>query len=73
MFLTNQKSTGTCYTTTVTFLVMALVFCPALLVLARPLGYFALASLAAACAACLALAWLSWSRFSRLTVPSLDD
>ncbi len=73
MFLANQKSTGTCYTTTVTLLVMALVFCPALLALARPIGTFAAYLLASASVLCLGLAWLSWKRYSSLTLPTLAE
>lgn len=72
MFSDIQKSTGTCYTTTAAFLILALVFCPALLVLIRPgdAGVFGLAS---AAAGCLTFAWLSWRNFSRLTIPTLGQ
>lgn len=72
MFLANQKSTGTCYTTSAAFLVVALVFCPALLAFIRPIGNLAVGLLVSAAVTCLALAWLCWRWFSRLTLPSLE-
>jgi len=39
MFESNQKSTGTRYTTTAGLLIMAFIFCPAVLVASRPVGY----------------------------------
>lgn len=73
MFSAIQKSTGTCYTTTAAFLILALVFCPALIVLFRPIGDAGILGLVSVAAACLALAWLSWRRFSRLTMPTLGQ
>ena len=69
MFDSDQKSTGTGYTTTVALLIMAFIFCPAVLVVSRPVGYVSL-SLAIACSAlCVILAWVNWKKSSRLSVP----
>ena len=71
MFDSNQKSTGTRYTTTVGLLIMAFIFCPAVLVASRPVGYVFL-SLAIACSVlCVILAWVNWKKSSRLTIPSI--
>jgi hypothetical protein len=72
MFAPQAKSTGTQFTTTVALLAMAVLFCPALLVLSGHIGYPAI-SLALAGSACfLALAWVSWTKYSRLTIPSIE-
>ncbi len=69
--LDSQKSTGTGYTTTVALLIMAIIFCPAVLIASRPIGYVSL-SLAIACSAlCVILAWVNWKKSSRLTIPSI--
>lgn len=71
MFNSYQKSTGTAYTTTVALLIIAFIFCPAVLVASRPVGYVSL-SLAIACSAlCVILARVNWKRSSRLTIPSI--
>jgi hypothetical protein len=71
MFDSDQKSTGTGYTSTVALLIMAFIFCPAVLVALRPVGYVFL-SLATACSAlCVILAWVNWKKSSRLTIPSI--
>jgi flagellar biosynthesis protein FliP len=71
MFASGQKSTGTEYTTTVAFLVVAFIFSPAILIFFRPFGYVSV-SLAIACSAlCVALAWVNWKRSSQLTIPSI--
>jgi len=72
MFDAHQKSTGTGYTTTVAFLVVAFIFIPAILVLSRPVGYVSI-SLAIVCGAIgIALAWVIWTRSSRLSIPSIE-
>lgn len=71
MFDTSQKSTGTGYTRTVAFLVVAFIFSPAALLFSRPVGYIS-ASLAIACSVlCVVLAWVNWKRFSRISIPSI--
>jgi hypothetical protein len=71
MLDSNQKPTGTRYTTTVGLLIMAFIFCPAVLIASRPVGYVALL-LAIACGGlCVILAWVNWKRSSRLTIPSI--
>lgn len=73
MFEASQKSTGTGYTTTVAFLVVAFIFSPAFLAFSRPLGYVSV-SLAVACSAlCITLAWLNWRKSSQLSIPSIAD
>lgn len=71
MYDSDQKSTGTGYTTTVALLVMAFIFIPAVVVASRPIGY-ASVSLAVACSAlCVVLAWANWKKSSQLTIPSI--
>ena len=71
MFDSDQKSTGTRYTTTVALLVMAFIFIPAVLVASRPSGYVSL-SLAIACSAlCVVFAWANWKKSSQLAIPSI--
>lgn len=73
MFASSQKSTGTEYTRTVAFLVVAFIFSPAILFFSRPLGYLSV-SLAIACSAlCVALAWVNWKKSSQLSIPSIED
>ena len=71
MFDTQQKSTGTDYTTTVAFLVAGLVFSPAMVVFLRPVGYMSVSLAVAGSVLCLAMAWLKWKRTSQLTIPSI--
>jgi len=72
MFNTQQKSTGTGYTTTVAFLVVAFVFSPAALLFSGRLGYISV-SLAIVCSAiCIALAWITWKKSSRRSMPSIE-
>jgi hypothetical protein len=66
-----QKYTGTRYTTTVALLIVAFVFSPAVLMLSRPFGSVA-TSIAVACSAlCVAFAWVNWKRHSELTILSI--
>lgn len=71
MFDAQQKATGTGYTTTATFLVVAFVFSPAVLVLSRPVGYVSVALAIVCSALCVALAWLNWRKSSQLSIPSI--
>ena len=66
-----QKTTGTQYTTTVALLIMAFIFCPAVLAASRSAGYVSLSLAIAFSALCATLAWLHWTKFSRLTIPSI--
>jgi hypothetical protein len=68
-----QKSTGTEYTTTVAFLLVGLVFSPAVLAVTRPIGYVSFAVTSVCSAMCLVLAWLNWKNSSRLTIPSIAN
>jgi hypothetical protein len=69
MFNAHGKSTGTRYTTTVAFLVVAFIFIPAILVVSR--GHVSI-SIAIACSAlCVALAWVNWKSSSQLSIPSI--
>jgi len=72
MFDPHQKPTGNRYTMTVTLLVIAIIFSPAVLIMSRPIGYFS-GSLALACSIlCVTFAWLNWKMYSQLTVPSIE-
>jgi hypothetical protein len=72
MFDTQQKSTGTGYTKTVAFLVVAFIFIPAALMFSGHFGYLAV-SLAITCSAlCVALAWVTWKKSSQLSIPSIE-
>jgi hypothetical protein len=72
MFDTQQKSTGTGYTTTVAFLVVAFVFSPAALLFSGRFGYISV-SLAIVCSAiCIALAWFTWKKSSQRSMPSIE-
>jgi hypothetical protein len=71
MLQASEKSTGTGYTTTVAFLLVAFVFSPAVLIVSRPLGYVSV-SLAIACSVvCIILAWVNWKRASQISIPSI--
>ena len=71
MFDTQQKATGTGYTTTVAFLVVAFIFSPAALIFSGRFGYISV-SLAIACSTlCVALAWLIWKKSSQRSIPSI--
>jgi hypothetical protein len=58
----SQESTGTGYTTAVTYLVVAFILIPALLVFSRPVGSVSIALAIGGGAVCLAMAWGSWKR-----------
>ena len=73
MFSEIQKSTGTRYTTTVVFLIIALIFCPAYWAFVHPIGILGNSLLCSAGAISLTLAWVSWKRYSRHTMPSLGQ
>lgn len=67
-----EKSTGTGYTTTAAFLIVAVVFSPAALMFFHPFGYLSV-GLAVACSAIfLALAVRSWKTSSNLSIPSIE-
>lgn len=71
MFDAQQKSTGTGYTTTIAFLVVAFIFSPAALMFSGHYGYVSV-SLAIACSAvCLAMAWVTWKKLSQRTISSI--
>jgi hypothetical protein len=71
MFQSSEKSTGTGYTTTVAFLLVAFIFSPAVLIVSRPFGVISV-SLAIACSAlCVILAYVNWKRSSQLSIPTI--
>ena len=73
MFASGEKSTGTEYTKTVAFLVVAFIFSPAILFFLRPMGYLSV-SVAVACSVlCVVLAWINWKKSSQLSMPSIED
>ena len=67
-----QKSTGTQYTGTAAFLILALVFIPAMLMLSRPVGYDVVWLGAICSVLCVGCAWRNWKKHSQLTIPSLE-
>jgi membrane associated rhomboid family serine protease len=67
-----EKSTGTGYTTTLAFLILAVVFSPAALMFFRPVGYLSVGLAVACSAACIALAVRSWKTSSQLSIPSIE-
>jgi hypothetical protein len=71
MFDTQQKATGTGYTTTVALLVVAFIFSPAALIFYGHYGYVSV-SLAIVCSViCIAFAWVNWKKSSQLSIPSI--
>jgi membrane associated rhomboid family serine protease len=72
MFDSSQKSTGTGYTTTVAFLIVALVFIPAALMFFDNYGRVAIAIAIVGSVSCLGMAWRSWKKSSQLTMPSIE-
>lgn len=71
MFETQQKSTGTSYTTTFALLAVAFVFIPAVLIVSRPFGYVALAVTIVCSVLCVCSAWQLWKKFSQLSITSI--
>jgi len=71
MFDTQQKSTGTGYTTTVAFLVVAFIFIPAALMFSGRYGYVSVSLAIAGSALCVGLAWINWKKSSQLSMPSI--
>lgn len=72
MFESNEKSTGTEYVTTVALVVLALVFCPAVLIVSGPPGFLSVLLAVGFSAGCGTLAWFNWHKYSRLTIPTLE-
>lgn len=70
-FESQQKYTGTRYTTTAAFLMAAFVFSPAILLASSPFGYLSLILASLCSMSSLVLAWISWTRYSSLTIPSI--
>lgn len=60
-----QKFADTQYASTVSLLILALVFSPAVLVLSRPFGGASVSFAAVFSALCIASAWFAWTRDSR--------
>lgn len=71
MFDSSQKPTGTGYTTTVAFLIVALIFVPAALMFFGNYGRVAMVLAVAFSVLCLGMAWRSWKKTSQLTMPSI--
>ena len=67
-----QKSTGTQYTGAAAFLILALIFIPAMLILSRPVSYGSVWLGAICSALCVCCAWRNWKKHSQLTIPSLE-
>jgi hypothetical protein len=71
MFDSNQKSTGTGYTSTVTLLAIAFIFVLGFLLLSRPFGYASLLLAISCSGLCVVLASVTWKKTSRLSIPSI--
>jgi small-conductance mechanosensitive channel len=72
MFDSQQKSTGTGYTTTVAFLIVAFIFIPAALMFYGHYGYVSVSLAIAGTAVCVGFAWMNWKRSSQLSIPSIE-
>lgn len=72
MFDNSQKPTGTGYTTTVAFLIVALIFIPAALMFFDNFGRVAIVVAIVCSILCLGMAWRSWKKSSQLTMPSIE-
>ncbi len=71
MLDSQQKSTGTGYTSAGALLVAAFILSPVVLIVSRPFAY-ASVFLAIGCSAiCVAFAWINWKKGSRLSIPSI--
>lgn len=71
MFDTQQKATGTGYTTAAAFLVVAFIFIPAALMFSGRYGYVSVSLAVAASVLCVAFAWMNWKKSSQLSIPSI--
>lgn len=71
MFDSNQKSSGTAYTSTVALLAIAFIVVPGFLLLSRSLGYASLLLAISASALCVVLASVTWKKSSQLSIPSI--
>lgn len=60
-----QKFADTRYTSTVAFLLLAMIFSPAVLILTRPFGELSVTMAAVFSASCIALACVAWSKDSK--------
>lgn len=70
-FESQQKYTGTRYTTTAAFLTAAFVFSPAILFASSPFGYMSVILASLCSVSSLVIAWASWMKYSSLTIPSI--
>lgn len=66
-----QRYTGTDYHVSTAYLLIGLIFCPALLALSRPLVFDSILLALCVGLTSLALAWTSWKRRSNLTILSI--
>jgi hypothetical protein len=73
MFDASQKSTGTGYTTTVAFLIVALIFIPAALMFFGNFGRLTLVAAIGFSVLCLGMAWRTWKKSSQLSIPSIES
>ena len=72
MFDIQQKSTGTAYTTTAAFLIVAFIFSPAALLFSGRFGYVPVSLAIASSVLCVALAWVTWKKSSQRSMPSIE-
>ena len=71
MFDSEQKSTGTEYTTMVALLIMVFIFCPIVMAASRSVGNLSLSLGIVGSSLCVIMAWFNWKKSSRLYVPSI--
>jgi len=71
MLDSNQKSSGTAYTSTVALLAIAFVVIPGFLLLSKPLGYASLLLAISCSALCAVLASVTWKKSSQLSILSI--
>jgi hypothetical protein len=73
MSVANEKSTGTNYTATAAWLILAFIFVPVVLIASRPFGDVSLAAAIACSLICIGLARMNWMNFSQLSIASISD
>jgi hypothetical protein len=73
MFVANEKFTGTNYTATAAWLILAFIFIPAVLIASHPFSDVALAAAIACSLICIGLARMNWMNFSQLSIASITD
>jgi predicted membrane channel-forming protein YqfA (hemolysin III family) len=57
---------------TVTLLIVAFLFSPALLMLSGSFGFISVSVALVSSVLCIAFAWINWKNYSQLTIPSIE-